>query len=133
MSSYFTLVSANAALPEVIKRYKFVLQCKMEVVKAEEQMQVAVSNDARLEEHVRIKQDLNSKVIKYYRSIEHLELTGVAIKSIDDGLLDFPARRFDEDIWLCWKDGETQVKFWHEKHIGFMGRKPVEVSNESLV
>ncbi|MBA4462046.1 MAG: DUF2203 family protein, partial [Nitrosopumilaceae archaeon] len=28
---------------------------------------------------------------------------------------------------------ETEIKFWHDKDEGFMGRKPIEVSDESLV
>jgi len=59
--------------------------------------------------------------------------TGVVIKSIDQGLLDFPSKKFDEEVWLCWKYGETEIKFWHDKDSGFMGRKPIDVSDESLV
>ena len=70
---------------------------------------------------------------KLYKDIEDLESTGVVIKSIDDGLLDFPSQRFDDEVWLCWKYGETEIKFWHEKDSGFNGRKPISVSNESLV
>jgi hypothetical protein len=50
---------------------------------------------------------------------------GIMIKSVDEGLLDFPSIRYDEEIWLCWKFGESQVKFWHRKDEGFMGRKPI--------
>jgi hypothetical protein len=50
---------------------------------------------------------------------------GIMIKSVDDGLLDFPCMRFDEEVWLCWKLGETEIKFWHDKEEGFMGRKPL--------
>jgi hypothetical protein len=31
--------------------------------------------------------------------------------------------RFNEEVWLCWKAGEPEIKFWHSKHEGFMGRK----------
>ncbi len=65
--------------------------------------------------------------------IEDLENTGVVIKGIDEGLLDFPSKRFDDEIWLCWKQGETEIKFWHEKDIGFSGRKPISVDDKSLV
>ena len=30
-------------------------------------------------------------------------------------------------------NGETEIKFWHEKDSGFMGRKPIEVSDETLI
>ena len=57
----------------------------------------------------------------------------IYVKSIEDGLLDFPAQRYGEEIWLCWKAGEDGVKFWHEKDSGFGGRKPLEINDESLV
>ena len=44
-----------------------------------------------------------------------------------------PSKRFDEEVWLCWKEGETEIKFWHEKDTGFNGRKPVSVDAESLI
>jgi hypothetical protein len=50
------------------------------------------------------------------------------IKSVDEGLLDFPSKRFDEEVWLCWKAGEDEIKFWHGKDEGFMGRKPLETT-----
>lgn len=133
MFSYFTTASANAALGDVISRYRVATRCRAEVMRLEQMMQVAASADAGMEEYVRIKQELNSRVTEFHRAVEDLEKTGVVIKSLEDGLLDFPARRFGEDVWLCWKDGETQIRFWHEKYTGFMGRKPVEVSDESLV
>ena len=80
-----------------------------------------------------IKQRLNSAITKFYESVEILENTGVVVKSIEQGLLDFPSKRFDEEVWLCWKYGETEIKFWHEKDSGFMGRKPIEVSDDSLI
>ena len=92
-----------------------------------------MSNENSLIDYATLKQKLNSVVTKFYQSLEDLENTGVVVKQLDQGLLDFPAKRFDQEIWLCWKEGETEVKFWHEKDTGFMGRKPISVSNESLV
>lgn len=133
MFSYFTIASANAALPEVIKKYKHVLSCKDEVLKTEHELEVLLTSGGNFESYVKLKQILNSKITKFYTSIEELENTGVVVKSIEEGLLDFPAKRFDEEVWLCWKEGEQEIKFWHEKDSGFMGRKPIEVSDESLV
>ena len=80
-----------------------------------------------------LKKRLNSAITKFYESVEILENTGVMIKSIEQGLLDFPSKRFDEEVCLCWKHGETEIKFWHEKDSGFNGRKPVSVDAESLI
>jgi len=133
MFSFFTTNQANEALPDVIKKFEYSLAKKNEVTKLEQQLQMSLSSTDSFEEYVPLKQKLNSTITKFYESVEILENTGVVIKSIEQGLLDFPSKRFNEEVWLCWKYGETEIRFWHEKDSGFMGRKPIEVNDESLV
>ncbi len=130
MFSYFTIKSANRILPDVIRRYERVTSCKSGVMRAEKQVQLCTSG---IKEYAELKQQLNSKITEFYRAIEELEATGAVLKSVDGGLLDFPAKRFEDEIWLCWKAGETEIKFWHERDSGFGGRKPIEISDETLV
>jgi len=133
MFSFFTTNEANAALPDVIKKFEYSLAKNNEVRKIEQELQISISTTNSFESYVTLKQKLNSAITKFYESVEMLENTGVVVKSIEQGLLDFPSKRFDEEVWLCWKYGETEIKFWHEKDSGFMGRKPIEVSDDSLV
>ena len=133
MFSFFTTSEANQALPDVIKKYEYALAKQNEVKKIEQQLQMSISTTNSFEDYVTLKQQLNSAITKMYEAIEILENTGVVVKSIDQGLLDFPSKRFDDEVWLCWKYGETEIKFWHEKDSGFMGRKPIEVDDQSLV
>ena len=133
MNSYFSVSDANEILPLVIKKFNYAKKAKAEVMKMEQQLTSEITPTTSLEEYTVNKRKLNSSITKFYQSIEDLENTGVSLKGLDEGLLDFPAKRFDEEIWLCWKEGETEIKFWHEKDSGFMGRKPISVSNESLV
>ena len=133
MFLFFTTNEANDALPDVIKKFEYALAKKNEVTKLEQQLQMSLSTTNSFEEFVTLKQKLNSAITKFYESVEILENTGVVVKSIEQGLLDFPSKRFNEEVWLCWKYGETEIRFWHEKDSGFMGRKPIEVNDESLV
>ena len=133
MNSYFSVNDANKILPIVIEKFNYAKKAKAEVMKMEQQLASEMTPTISLEEYNINKRKLNSSITKFYQSIEDLENTGVSLKGLDEGLLDFPAKRFDEEIWLCWKEGETEIKFWHEKDSGFMGRKPISVSNESLV
>ena len=133
MNSYFSVNDANKILPLVIKKFNYAKKAKAEVMKMEQQLTSEITSTTSLEEYTINKRKLNSSITKFYQSIEDLENTGVSLKGLDEGLLDFPAKRFDKEIWLCWKEGETEIKFWHEKDSGFMGRKPISVSNESLV
>ena len=57
--------------------------------------------------------------------VERIDEAGVQIKSLEEGLLDFPARHGDEDVLLCWKLGEDEVRYWHGVDEGFAGRKPL--------
>jgi len=133
VNSYFSVNDANEILPLVIKKFNYAKKAKAEVMKMEQQLTSEMTPTISLEEYNINKRKLNSSITKFYQSIEDLENTGVSLKGLDEGLLDFPAKRFDEEIWLCWKEGETEIKFWHEKDSGFMGRKPISVSNKSLV
>jgi len=102
-------------------------------MKMEQQLTSGITPTTSLEEYTTIKKKLNSLFSNFYQTIVDLDSTCVLLKGLDEGLLDFPAKRFDEAIWLCWKEGDTEIKFWHEKDVGFMGRKPISVSTESLV
>ena len=133
MGSYFTVKSANEILPIIIKKYEYAKKQKDLIIKTEQELTQSMSTENSLIDYAKLKQKLNSVVTKFYQSLEDLENTGVVVKQLAQGLLDFPAKRFDQEIWLCWKEGETEVKFWHEKDSGFLGRKPISVSNESLV
>ena len=130
---YFTVQTANEVLPLVIQKYDNIKKQKMEVIKAEQELQVTLSDNDTFEKYVVLKQKLNEELSKFYKTIEELEETGVVMKGLDQGLLDFPSKRFDEEVWLCWKEGETEIKFWHEKDSGFNGRKPISVDAESLI
>jgi len=133
MTTYFSISDANKILPSVIKKFNYSKMLKNEVIKMEKQMSLDLTSKTSMKDYIILKQKLNAKVTEFYQSIEDLESIGVVLKGLEQGLLDFPAKRFDEEIWLCWKEGETEIKFWHEKDSGFMGRKPISVSNESLV
>jgi len=125
MSILFTVDQANTILPKVKKQFDEILFCKNNVIDIQEELQNLSDSNCSFEKFITKKQELNHAVTSLYSMIQKLEDMGVMIKSVDEGLLDFPSIRYDEEIWLCWKFGENQVKFWHGKEEGFMGRKPI--------
>ncbi|NUO62653.1 MAG: DUF2203 domain-containing protein [Gemmatimonadaceae bacterium] len=58
--------------------------------------------------------------------VRELEAIGVEFKGYDVGLVDFPARLGDRTVYLCWRLGEPEVRYWHELNDGFAGRQPIE-------
>jgi hypothetical protein len=59
-------------------------------------------------------------------ALEKIQATGCVVKDLDVGLLDFPARIDDQDVYLCWKLGEDRIRFYHRQDEGFSGRKPID-------
>src|SRR5262245_41510658 len=56
---------------------------------------------------------------------DEINAAGAQIKSLEEGLLDFPSRRDGELVLLCWKLGEDDIGYWHGLEEGFAGRKPL--------
>lgn len=59
--------------------------------------------------------------------LKGLESKGIIVKSLDEGLIDFPhVRSNGEEVYLCWKLGEAELRFWHSIPDGFSGRRPMD-------
>jgi hypothetical protein len=58
--------------------------------------------------------------------IAELAALGVACKSMDTGLVDFPGLRDGKRMYYCWMLGEPKVQYWHELDAGFVGRQKIE-------
>ncbi len=59
-------------------------------------------------------------------ALAEIDATGVQVKDLDIGLLDFPCKVEGEVVLLCWKLGEQGITHWHGTSEGFRGRKPVD-------
>jgi hypothetical protein len=57
--------------------------------------------------------------------LEQITALGCIPKDLELGLVDFPARADEREIYLCWKMGETKVEFCHGLTDGFGGRKRI--------
>ena len=59
-------------------------------------------------------------------AVTEIHATGVQVKDLDIGLLDFPCTVDGETVLLCWKLGESRITHWHGMSEGFAGRKPID-------
>ncbi|HEX3605969.1 MAG TPA: DUF2203 domain-containing protein [Candidatus Dormibacteraeota bacterium] len=57
------------------------------------------------------------------RVVEEIARMGVLVRDPSTGLVDFPAERDGEPIYLCWRLGEDDIAFWHDRDSGFAGRQ----------
>ena len=59
-------------------------------------------------------------------AVSEINSTGVQVKDLDIGLLDFPCVVDGHTILLCWRLGEKSITHWHGMEEGFAGRKPID-------
>jgi len=92
-------------------------------VKATVQRVMGIKSDA---DRAKNDEEMTEAMNRLEGEIRKLEELGCVLRDVSLGLVDFPAVRLGERVWLCWKMGEDHVGFWHTRHEGYTGRKPVE-------
>jgi len=55
--------------------------------------------------------------------LEHLRSLGVVLRDLQDGLVDIPAERDGQRIWLCWRLDDPELAWWHTTREGFSSRR----------
>jgi hypothetical protein len=50
---------------------------------------------------------------------------GILVKGVEPGLVDFPHNKEGRQVYLCWREGESEIEFWHDVASGFAGRRPL--------
>ncbi len=122
---FFTLAEANAALEVIRPLIGEVLTIRDDILAHQPEVWPAVERSAGNGGNAQL-----SKIADQFEQLDGLVhrvlATGVEVKDINTGLLDFPAWREDHEVYLCWKYGEEQIGFWHEVEAGFAGRRPIE-------
>jgi hypothetical protein len=69
---------------------------------------------------------LEAQVQRANGALEEITTSGVQVKDLDTGLLDFPCLLEGETVLLCWKRGEPRIAYWHRIEDGFAGRQPID-------
>lgn len=62
---------------------------------------------------------------EFARLTAELEGLGVVVRDPASGLVDFPAEREGQPVFLCWRVEEDSVGHWHDRDSGYMGRQPL--------
>jgi hypothetical protein len=130
----WTLDSARAALPEVKERLVVARHHLAAMRAAEEQLddlrivhgeQVLAAASPGHKEFRGFWEDYHRERAELEQAVLGLHQMGVEVKGVEEGLVDFRGSIGGTPAYLCWKDGEETVAFWHPLDEGFAGRRPV--------
>ncbi len=129
---YFTLNEVNALLPRISD---LLLQMKESKAKHDQLREKAAEYVHRMYSNGHViemelnetRQELAKATAELNSLIERGRELGCEVKDIDQGLVDFRTERDGREVYLCWKLGEPDVRWWHELDTGFAGRRPLEI------
>jgi hypothetical protein len=123
----FTVDEANALLPEIVpllmemRARKVALDTSLARL---EHLTPAMRLNGHAAEARALEGRIHDLTTELAAAVDHLNAQGIEIKSLDHGLIDFPVRRGNRVVYLCWRLGEgATIRYWHEIDAGFAGRQ----------
>src|SRR5712692_3492570 len=126
---YFTVAEANAALPLVRAIVRDIAELARSLKERHERLQRVrphqrgALGEAYEEESLQVQAEFErdqERMREYERELKEL---GVELKDYFRGLIDFPCWMANREVYLCWRQGEAEVAYWHELEAGFAGRQ----------
>jgi hypothetical protein len=138
MSHFYDIDAANATLKELDGIVTVLQGQRAELVRLRDEVLAAgegspaavaapggsgepsISNDLRL-----IRLRMQGLIDQMAAGVARIDALGLTLRDIERGLVDFPALVSGRQVWLCWKNGETAIDWWHDLESGFDGRRPL--------
>jgi hypothetical protein len=126
---YFTIEEANKLLPSIEEELSElqILQIKFQHKsrKLKDIKELNQKYETAAEDIFQLESELEFMEIQAQLHANNIQALGAQLKGIDSGLIDFPAIIDDEEVLLCWKQGESKITHYHRSDEGFFGRKPI--------
>ena len=152
MTTFYTIDTANARVPEVREMLLLLRTQRAELIRLRDRLielgveeagdgprepgrprsgepEVATERPtvrptvAPDEEARLIRLRMQGVVDQMQASVAKMDGWSITLRDIDTGLIDFPALANGRQIWLCWRLGEGDIDSWHGVDEGFAGRR----------
>jgi hypothetical protein len=132
-ADFYTLQEARAALAVVREPLAALqaVQLRLREVRAELAMlgRQHLNDGVVAERRVRrLRQEQQRMAEEARHYTDAIMATGAELKSIEDGLIDFPTAVDGVPAYWCWRSGEEGIEWWHPRATGFAGRRRIEVA-----
>ena len=131
MDKEFTLEEANAAVEALRPVVAQMVEHNRKLAAAQRRQRLLVTQiagnggDLQPSDLRELAETIQGEADAIGACADEINAAGAQIKSLEEGLLDFPSRRDGELVLLCWKLGEDEIGYWHTVEDGFAGRRPL--------
>jgi len=119
---YFSLDQANAIVKAISPMLAEVLEIRQVILESQPKVWPVIESAAGNGGSMAASQ-ITREFQRLDLLVREIKRTGAILKDINNGLVDFLAKREGRDIYLCWQYGEDSVLYWHEIDDGYKGRQ----------
>lgn len=130
---HFTIDEANALLPEVNRYLTKAVDAHKERQRAQGELQKyrrrlvlsggVIPNANKMgayEDQAKLAHQVMAQ------AVNGLEELGLEVKDIEKSIVDFPSRYRGVTVYLCYRAGEDEIRYWHGTREGYAGRKAID-------
>jgi hypothetical protein len=130
-----TVEEANALLPQVRLYLKSLRDLRSIILRTQAQIEIEEMTGSSSKGELspsgqtavtRYMEILHHQSTQFEEKLAEMVQLGAYLKDLETGLVDFYSRRGGEVVFLCWKEGEEEVKHWHNLQGGYQNRKPLD-------
>ena len=123
---HYTLAQAMSVRSWVAERVRWVRDARARLVALGPQANDAIAGLDLASGGAYPGRDVARSLVELSRAAGELEAVDIVLRDVDRGLIDFPALRDGEEVYLCWLvDEEDSIGYWHAPEAGFGGRHPL--------
>ena len=128
---HFALEEARALVPWLQQTFDAIEPLRTELASAKDRVRSLMTRvqsnggsraEQEIEEATRVLHEAQERIDEHAYAITE---RGIVLRSVEQGLVDFPSIRDGREVHLCWLAGESDIAHWHEVDTGFAGRQPL--------
>jgi uncharacterized protein DUF2203 len=120
---HYTVEQANAALSWVMERIERLRAARVGL--NDEEARAALQEAGPSNGGGEPGRVVSDAFLEMRNALIELQAMEVVLRDLDRGLVDFPAIRDGQEVFLCWEEGEEEIGFWHDVDSGYGGRRPL--------
>jgi hypothetical protein len=122
---HYTLEQASAARPWVAERVNWIRDAQARLASLGSRASEAIAGLDVEAGGSYPGVEVARALVELSRAVGELEAVDIVVRDVERGLIDFPAIRDGEEVYLCWLLDETEIGYWHYPEAGFAGRRPL--------
>lgn len=123
----YTPSEIDQRIPQLEKIFDHIQTCKSRAeTLASHALRASLSHEAaRIAENQLFRSQIEFLMSAVQEDIHQILALGGVVKDIEEALVDFLGEVEGQEVWLCWKKGEPNVRYWHALEAGFAQRQPL--------